>query len=140
MLKDLLIEVYSSSSRSSSLEKKITRALQKAFVYMETKSFVEVGLVTKEEIAELNKTYRNKEGATNVLSFPEPKEAQKVGDKNHLGEIYLCPELIEEREENVVYLAIHGFLHLLGYTHKNKNDTIEMEQKEQLLIDYITKN
>lgn len=73
----------------------------------------------------------------NVLSFPAPKGFPrpdvKKGSKA-LGEIYLNPEYIEKNGENLVFMLIHGFLHLLGYDHKRKNDRIIMEKKEQQLL------
>lgn len=79
------------------------------------------------------------------------------GSRKNLGEIYLAPDYIartlkgsarKERElkkiakksrnkvlENeIAYLLVHGFLHLLGFDHKKKGDTISMQFKEQELL------
>lgn len=73
----------------------------------------------------------------NVLSFPAPegfpRPDVKKGTKA-LGEIYLNPGYIEKHDENLVYMLIHGFLHLLGYDHKKKSDRIIMEKREQELL------
>lgn len=68
----------------------------------------------------------------NVLSFPAPKNFPRPDIKEKpLGEIYLNPDYIERHGENLDYMLIHGFLHLLGYDHKKKNDIIRMEKKEK---------
>ena len=91
----------------------------------------------------------------NVLSFPAPKNFPRpdIGKKyKHLGEIYLNPDYIRKEGSNfefrlpagqagisdfpakLSYMLIHGFLHLLGYDHVNKNDRIIMEKKENQLL------
>lgn len=139
MAKDHSLDVTSSRSDYRSLQDNILRALEKALNIMNAEpSKVEVSLLNKKEMAELNETYKKKEGPTNVLSFSEPEEIpEMVGNFNYLGEIYLCPEVIKEREEDVIYLSVHGLLHLFGYTHKNKSDTIKMEKKEKEIMKKI---
>jgi rRNA maturation RNase YbeY len=76
----------------------------------------------------------------NVLSFPHPQNFPRPDVKQiPLGEIYLNPKYIEEHEENLVFMLIHGFLHLLGYDHIKKSDRIAMEKREQELLSHISK-
>ena len=72
----------------------------------------------------------------NVLAFPAPKNFPRpdLGGRKFLGEIYLNPVYIKNHGENFLYLAIHGFLHLLGYDHKKESDRIKMEKMEQRLL------
>lgn len=140
MEKDLSLDVTNRVDGYGHLESDIKRALRKALNIMDKRNvLVEVSLLSKEDISDINKTYRSKEGPTNVISIPDPEEMPEV-DTKHLGEIYLCPEIIEERREDIIYLAIHGLLHLLGYTHKDKSDTMKMEEKEKELLDQIKEN
>lgn len=82
----------------------------------------------------------------NVLSFPAPKGFPRpdIAKKHkYLGEIYLNPDYIAKGElkinQGLVYMLIHGILHLLGYDHKKKSDTIIMQKKEsQLLNKYVS--
>lgn len=93
-------------------------------------SDMEIGLVfvNRQEITELNHEYRDKSEITDVLSFAL---------SDNLGEIYMCPDFIEERlalmmgEESVsskdnsielLRMFIHGMLHLAGYDHKGHLD------------------
>ena len=72
----------------------------------------------------------------NVLSFPAPGNFPRPDLKKYrsLGELYLNPGYIKRHNENLVYMLIHGALHLLGYDHHTKRDTMAMEKKEQELL------
>ncbi|PIR88545.1 MAG: rRNA maturation RNase YbeY [Candidatus Harrisonbacteria bacterium CG10_big_fil_rev_8_21_14_0_10_44_23] len=71
----------------------------------------------------------------NVLSFPAPKDFPHPDlEQQPLGEIYLNPEVIQSQGHDLEALLIHGFLHLLGYDHQGKDDTISMQEQEQKLL------
>ena len=96
---------------------------------------LEVHLLTDKEMKAINKATRGKNEPTNVLSFeaggfPYIDE----GGVTYLGEIYLAPDVVKVRKENIKFLAIHGLFHLLGYTHEEKRDTIKMEKAEDILL------
>ena len=74
---------------------------------------VAVSFVTPERIAELNETWRAKEGPTDVLSFPVDEDDEAVGERE-LGDVFICPEYTEDLVEAVV----HGVLHLTGMDHE----------------------
>ena len=90
-----------------------------------------VVLVSSPKMRQLNKAYRDKDKATNVLAFPGGKEA--------LGEIVLCPFVIRKDaleykisfQRAVSGMFVHGLLHLLGYDHTTAKDERIMTQKEQ---------
>jgi len=75
----------------------------------------------------------------NVLSYPE-KASFPRPDRNGvtLGEIYLNPEYIKENKESLLYMLVHGYLHLLGYDHIRKDDRIVMEKEEDLIMSKLT--
>ena len=93
----------------------------------------EIYLISDREMKGLNLRFRRLNKPTNILSFnvgegpvfPSPKK-----NARYLGEIFLAPDHIRSRGENLDFLLIHGFLHLLGYTHDGKRDTIKMEKLE----------
>jgi len=78
-----------------------------------------VAFVTNDEIKNLNKTFRGKNKPTDVLSF-------ESDDSTSLGELAIAPAVIsvQAREhgllvrEELGYMILHGFLHLLGYDHE----------------------
>lgn len=101
---------------------------------------VSISFVTEQTSAELNKKYRGKAGATNVLSFPSdfPENLASVITFQPLGDVVICPDVVarEAMEQNKelkahwAHLTIHGLLHLLGYDHVQEPQAREMEQLE----------
>jgi rRNA maturation RNase YbeY len=97
-------------------------------------------------IAQLNKRYLGKNGATNVLAFPMGEEATAEFDSPMLGDVVISEttalreskELGETLEHTIVRLLIHGVLHLLGYDHeKSLAAAMQMEKEEKRLIELI---
>jgi probable rRNA maturation factor len=103
-------------------------------------SEIVVRIVDEGESAQLNKQYRHKEGATNILSFPA-ELPDEIG-LNLLGDLVVCApvvakEAVEQQkkpEDHWAHIIIHGVLHLLGYDHLDDNDAIIMETKEIALL------
>ena len=96
-----------------------------------------VMLTDDAQIQELNRTWRNKDKPTNVLSFPAPEQPGLTGPR-HLGDIALAYEtLVRESEEeskelahHFAHLIVHGVLHLLGYDHEVEAEADIMEGLE----------
>jgi probable rRNA maturation factor len=86
-------------------------------------------------IRKLNKTYRNRDKVTDVLSFP-------FNDGDLLGEIYISVRRTEIQahrygvhfNEEFVRLFTHGLLHLAGYDHIKESDGLLMERNEMKYI------
>lgn len=97
-------------------------------------SIMSVTFVSKEQIHYLNKTYRNIDRPTDVISFAflDDKNEKIYGDNIplDLGEIYICYEVADENRKSydnsikreLCFLFVHGLLHLLGYDHMTKED------------------
>jgi probable rRNA maturation factor len=87
----------------------------------------------------LNRIWRGVDKATNVLSFPTKRAAE---GPPLLGDIVLAYDTIarEARRQrkpfahHVAHLAVHGFLHLLGYDHEQHADAEAMEQAERDIL------
>lgn len=102
---------------------------------------ITIKIVSVAEIIELNTAYRNKNSATNVLSFPFENDVLPV-DVQILGDIAICSTIVnqEAQEQNKnnlfhwAHLVIHGVLHLLGYDHIEDSDALEMESLEIELL------
>lgn len=99
---------------------------------------ISIVFVDAKKMQKLNMDYRKKDCATDVLSFEyEKQHAKKQG--NLLGEIVICPDVIEIQaeqnqnsfEKELAFVLIHGVLHLLGYDHeKSGQERILMEEKQ----------
>jgi probable rRNA maturation factor len=100
-----------------------------------------IRLVDEREGRELNHTWRHKDYATNVLSFPADVPDELL-DIPLLGDLVICVPVVEREAEEQgkrleahwAHLVIHGCLHLLGYDHIRDEDAEEMESLERLLL------
>src|SRR4029077_9233838 len=90
----------------------------------------------------LNAQYRHIDKPTNVLSFPPAASAGRGGAVKSLGDIAIAYQTAarEAHEEgkpfadHLAHLAVHGFLHLLGYDHDSDTAAGEMEQLERVIL------
>jgi probable rRNA maturation factor len=97
---------------------------------------VTVRLVGAEEGRTLNRQYRGKDHATNVLTFAYPETDPLSGD------IALCVPVVEREareqrknlEAHYAHLAVHGMLHLQGYDHEKAEDARVMETLETEIV------
>ena len=98
---------------------------------------ITIRFVDVEEGQALNREYRGKDYATNVLSFPYETEPVVLGD------LVICaPVVAREASEqgktldaHYAHLTVHGLLHLLGYDHETgEDDAQRMEDKERAIL------
>lgn len=97
-----------------------------------------IRIVSKDEITELNSTYRQKHKPTNVLSFPFDMPEELHDEIPLLGDIIICADVIEEEaaaqhktaEAHWAHMVVHGTLHLLGYDHEQQDEAEAMEAEE----------
>ena len=110
---------------------------------------VEIGVTftDNEGIQEINREYRNIDSATDVLSFPMYEAEEALVDEEVIlfGDIVISLERAQEQsvefghslEREVMYLLVHGLLHLCGYDHMNDDDKKVMRRKEEELLTEI---
>lgn len=104
---------------------------------------INIRIVDQAESAELNKTFRHKNGSTNILSFPF--ETPPGITSPLLGDLIICaPVMIKEAAEQKklllthwAHITIHGTLHLLGYDHIKDKDAQVMENLEIKLLQQL---
>ncbi|WP_047552877.1 rRNA maturation RNase YbeY [Methylotenera sp. G11] len=97
---------------------------------------VTIRIVDEAEGRELNRTYRGKDYATNVLTFPLTEEPYLMGD------IIICaPVVAKEAKEqhkdllaHYAHLTVHGILHLHGYDHETDAQAELMEGLETAIV------
>lgn len=87
----------------------------------------------------LEKKFFKKNKEPDILSFNWPKNFPSIDKKPPLGEIYLNKKVLKDKQY-LKRLLVHGFLHLLGFTHFKKSDSIKMEKKEVKVLSYLNKN
>ena len=104
---------------------------------------VSVRIVGAEEMRQLNRDYRDKDKATNVLSFPTgPIDGLPRDEAVPLGDIVICAAVVAEEAEaqgkrladHWAHMLVHGMLHLLGFDHQEDRQAAEMEGKETEIL------
>ena len=137
----LTVDVLVASDRWQGDEKSkamARRAVEQAAAALSTTG-TELAIVLTDDsaIRALNRNWRGVDAATNVLSFPTKNAAGK-----HLGDIVLAFETIAREARagrkplahHLAHLAVHGFLHLVGYDHERHEDAVRMEQAERNIL------
>jgi len=108
---------------------------------------ISVTFVDNQQIRELNAQYRDKDSATDVLSFPLGEDGVYDIDQETgaylLGDIVISvPRAIEQAElyghslrREIGFLTVHSMLHLLGYDHENEGiEAVRMREKEEQVL------
>jgi probable rRNA maturation factor len=105
-------------------------------------SQVDLIITSDTRVRSLNKDFRSKDSATDVLSFPldDPSEPDSV-----FGEIYIAEETALRQageyggsfSDELLRLFCHGLLHLFGYDHMNTIDETEMMRHQQMYLHRI---
>ncbi len=114
----------------------LTLTLKLSPIKMLHKDEVNIAIIDESQMTALNQTYRDKQGPTNVLSFPDEEIPGEVSES--LGDIAICAKIVEREakeqnksiESHWAHLLIHGLLHLQGFDHIDESDAEVMEALE----------
>ena len=131
----------------SRLEQDITEAMLQRWVEAALLGPAELSIrfVDAEEGLALNRQYRGKDYATNVLTFAY-NEGEELGEDDPTqADIILCTDVLvreaEEQkktvEEHAAHLVVHGVLHAQGYDHEHDEEAEEMEQFERDIMEVL---
>ena len=93
-------------------------------------------------IRALNRQWRGLDAPTNVLSFAAEAPRRKGAPRSHLGDVVIAYQTTAREakaedkrfRDHLTHLAIHGFLHLLGYDHETDKDASAMERLEVRIL------
>lgn len=153
-----MIKIYFNNIKNLCLRNKIKKLFCEALEIkqqncnqIKDKNFeVSLRFSSEEEIKEINKEYRGVDKKTDVLSFPiidfnndEDLESELSQNELMLGDIIICKQVAKSQakeyqhslKREICFLALHGFLHLLGYDHIEENDEIEMQAIAKLILE-----
>lgn len=127
-------------TEASFVQRVLTAAANHIGVYGE----VSVSFVSDEEIHALNRTYRDVDRPTDVLSFGMEEEESAPGVRM-LGDIVISLPTAQRQageyghslEREVGFLLVHGFLHLNGYDHETAEDERDMFNIQEQVLDSI---
>lgn len=101
---------------------------------------INIKVVNVDESRSLNHCYRQKDKATNVLSFPS--DLPDFVPSDLVGDLAICAHIVHKESieqdkalhDHWAHMCIHGVLHLLGYDHINSKDADEMEKLEKNIL------
>ena len=99
--------------------------------------------VKPETIRELNRSYRDVDALTDVLSFESDGEYDPENGLEYIGDIVICYEQVKKQAElsghstddEIALMEIHGLLHLLGYDHTDEEQKNEMWEYQNLYLE-----
>ena len=122
--------------------KKKVKKLSKFPLFKKKKHNFTILLTNNKKMKELNKRFRKKDKPTDVLSFPF---TQDYKNKIYIGDIAISFQFINKRSSITNFNLefdktwIHGYLHLIGYDHKNTKDFKKMSKKENIIFNFLNK-
>ncbi|SFD64098.1 rRNA maturation RNase YbeY [Massilia yuzhufengensis] len=129
------------------LEQDITEAMLERWVQAALLGPAELSIrfVDLEEGQTLNRTYRGKDYATNVLTFAYNEGEELGADDPTQADIILCTDVLQREaeeqnktvEEHAAHLVVHGVLHAQGYDHEHDEEADEMEQFERDIMEVL---
>jgi len=122
----------------------LTKFFPKKYRFIKKKVAITVLLSNNTNIKKLNKKFRNKNKATDILSFPLEKKIN-LKKNPYLGDMVISYQFMNkpkkltnlEFKKKVAKIFIHGFLHLLGYDHIKLKDFKKMIKEEEKIYETI---
>ena len=139
---EIFVQVDEEIKELETVEKVLYSALEKE--KLENVSFNLI-IVDNDYIHELNKTYRNIDRETDVITFALEDEDTLVlpGNERILGDIYISIDKARSQAEEyghsllreLSFLAVHGFYHLLGYDHQTPEEEKVMFGRQEEVLD-----
>ena len=124
----------------------LVKDFPKKYRFIKKKVSLTILLSNNKNIKKLNKKFRNKNKATDVLSFPSEKKIN-LKKSSYIGDIVISYDFMNkpkalsilEFKNKVIKIFIHGFLHLLGYDHTRLKDFKMMLIEEEIIYQTIKK-
>lgn len=119
------------------------KGLSRRFVIeLQQKAVLSVVLVSNRKIRQLNKLWRFKDKATDVLSFSLSFQPPPVGQPWEVGEIVISLEKAKEQaaiyghsfDRELAFLFVHGLLHILGFDHQTEVEKKEMFARQNEIL------
>ena len=124
--------------------KKVCKAFPKKYKFSDKRVSLTLLLSNNKNIKMLNKSFRNKNKATDILSFPF-SEKIKIKNQTYIGDIIISYNFIDKPksqklknfEDKLIKIFIHGFLHLLGFDHIKNKDYKKMDKEEKQIYQSV---
>lgn len=139
-----MFEIFNETNEEIKELENVKEVLEKAIVIEELGVIqFNVIIVDNDYIHKLNKEYRHIDRPTDVITFAlEDSHDMTYDDFRLLGDIYISLDKARNQaieyghsfKREICFLAVHGFLHLLGYDHMEKEDEKIMFERQELIL------
>lgn len=145
-----MITIKNRTRRPKINQQKIKKVIQKILDILNYSDYdIGILLTTNKSIRVFNRSYRNKDKPTDILSFsyyPELKAGERIKPKSeedkNLGDLIISLEYVKKDaqslgqtlDERMKILLVHGTCHLLGYDHEKDADWKKMQKKENEIL------
>ena len=124
--------------------KKILQLFPKKYRFINKKVSLSLLLSNNIRIKKLNKDFRNKNKATDILSFPFSNK-MKISKQTYIGDIIISFNFIDKPKsqskkffkQKLIKTFIHGYLHLIGFDHVKNNDYMKMLKEEDKIYQSV---
>ena len=137
--------IYNETTYNLKKEEKVIKSMLKHMIRYEKLKHIyfNVIIVDNPYIHKINKEYRNIDRETDVISFAlEDEKRENFTKIRLLGDIYISIDKARSQaleyghsfKRELYFLAVHGFLHLLGYDHMKKEDEDVMFKKQEEVL------
>ena len=123
---------------------KVCKSFPKKYQFINKKVSLTLLLSNNRSIKKLNKSFRNKNNSTDILSFPFNKKL-KISKESYVGDIIISFNFINKPKsqslknfrEKLIKIFIHGFLHLLNFSHEKNKDYFKMLKEEERIYQSV---
>ena len=123
---------------------KVCKFFPKKYQFINKKVSLTLLLSNNRSIKKLNKSFRNKNKSTDILSFPFNKKL-KISKEYYVGDIIISFNFINKPKsqslknfrEKLIKIFIHGFLHLLNFSHEKNKDYFKMLKEEERIYQSV---
>ena len=132
------INIINQYDDSKAYHNKIRNIIKTGYRYLKLteKMIVSVVLVDNSYIHMLNKQYRDIDKPTDVLSFENDSDVYEIGD------VFIALDIVKQQAEDLqhsfvyelAFIALHGFLHCLGYDHVTDEENTEMMSLQKAIM------
>ena len=124
-------------------EKQFYQWIKQTLLWINGQAEISLLLCDEEDARAYNRQYRNKDYATNVLSFELGQDIRKP--EKLLGDLIICPQVVEKEAieqgkdltAHYAHLTIHGVLHIAGFDHIDDEDAKVMEAAEIAIMQLL---
>lgn len=118
------------------------KLIREIFKFDKSKDIMNIIFVNDSKIQEINKTYRNIDKVTDVISFALNDEKDFLIKTEEIGDIFIdidqakrqAVEYGHSLDRELGFLSVHGYLHLHGYDHMTKEDEEVMFKKQEEIL------